>query len=106
MTIRILLFPVGGPPETRDIDGSLESMQAVVGGGYIQFVPVAQGLDLVCDEEGKLNGALPNRVVPELNDVIFGPFFVSASDDEGEARSLSELELARARGLAWPTVES
>lgn len=101
--IRVLLFPVGESPITKDIDGSLESMQDLVH-GMIQIVPVAKGLDLVCDEEGKFNGAEPNRLVPELQDVICGPFFVTAHDDEGEARSLSELELAQARSQKWPAV--
>ena len=100
--MRVLFFPVGEPPITKDINGSLESMQAAVGGGLIQIAPIAQDLDLVCNEEGKFNGARANRVVPELHDVIFGPFFVMSHDGEGRSAGLDEPQLDRVRSRSWP----
>lgn len=101
--MRVLFFPVGGEPHTMDIDCSLESMQAVVGDD-IQIAPLDQGLDLVCGEHGKFNGAEPNRAVPELHDVIYGPFFIMGHDDDGQSRGLSELELALARRRLWSSM--
>jgi len=90
--VRVVFFAVGKEPEVKEIQGNLESMQALVG-GWIQMVPIGPGLDLVCDEEGKFNGAAPNRYVPELRDVIAGPFFVSAHDGNGETRDLDDSEV-------------
>lgn len=102
--MRVLIFRVQEKPEVIEISGDLQSMYEAIDGDAVQFVPVAGGLDLVCDEEGKLNGATPNRYVPELRDVICGPFFVTATDGEGEGRSLSDEEIERVRGLSWPPV--
>ena len=103
--MRVLIFRVDAEPEVIEIDGGLKAMCEAADCDLIQIVPVAGGLDLVCDEEGKLNGACPNRYVPELQDVICGQFFVSATDDEGEARDLTDDEIERVRELAWPPVE-
>jgi hypothetical protein len=103
--MRVLIFRVEAEPEVIEISGGLESMYQATDCSTVQFVPVAGGLDLVCDEEGKLNGAVPNRYVPELQDVICGPFFVTATDGEGEGRDLSDEEIKRVLGLAWPPVE-
>jgi hypothetical protein len=57
-------------------------------GGDIEGVPmnhytdegIGDGLILVCNEEGKLEGLLPTRWVP--GDVICGSFFVARVDEE------------------------
>lgn len=40
-------------PYTATIDGTLKSMQSVVG-GYIETVPFLPSVQMVCNEEGKL----------------------------------------------------
>lgn len=77
-----------------EIDGSLESMQAIVG-GYIEhrslhlFDPTTEStraFDLWCNEEGALNG------LPEVNTPwgpVFGNFFLSRLDAEGNTSALS-----------------
>jgi hypothetical protein len=102
--MRVLIFRVEEEQEVIEIESGLESMYQATECSTVQFVPVAGGLDLVCDEEGKINGAFPNRYVPELQDVICGPFFVTATDGEGEGRSLTDEEIERVRSLAWPPV--
>ena len=53
--MRVVYLKVGRPPVVKDIDGSLESMQELVG-GYIQSVPLSYNTALVCDEDGKVKG--------------------------------------------------
>ena len=65
-------------PFVKEIKGDLESMQAVVG-GYIQAIyPFDDEVALVCNEEGKINGLMPNRFLLNRNngicDYICGDF--------------------------------
>ena len=67
-------------PFVKEIKGDLESMQAVVG-GYIQAIyPFDDEVALVCNEEGKINGLMPNRYLLNRNngicDYICGDFFL------------------------------
>lgn len=80
--IRVLVFPVGKPPEEREIDGDLEGIYAITG-SPMQVVPYLGGtVDLYCNEEGKLNGMPPNRSVWDGADIIFGDFFFARQDGE------------------------
>ena len=76
------------PVTTKEIDGSLEAMQKIVG-GYIELVGIEIGdnyYSLVCNEEGKLQNLEPNIVFPR--DIVVGQVFVMKHDEEGEAISL------------------
>lgn len=92
--IRVLVIPVGKPPEVREIEDSLEGMYAVCG-DPIQMVPYLDGaVDMVCNEEGKFNGLKPNRPAWEGYDLIFGDFFFAGSvDSEGESTSLTDEQI-------------
>lgn len=78
-----------------DIDDSLETLQETVG-GYIETVYpfYDDGVLLICNEEGKLDGSLPNRRIPEISDIIFGTFLV-VGDGEDVFRSLTDEEIER-----------
>lgn len=76
----ILVVEPGKVPKIREISGSLEEMQSIVG-GYIQITyPFADGVAVVCNDEGKLLKLPPNRGLcaenGELYDVLCGTFFV------------------------------
>jgi len=71
---------------SRFRDLSLAGMQAAVG-GWIEFVPLRNGKLLVANEEGIMQGLLPNRVVAEryglaiVGDVILvSPSELDAAD--------------------------
>lgn len=88
--IRVVVAEVGKAPEAREIDGSLESFQKIVG-GYIEAVRrvgLPQGMDLFVNEEGRLHGMPFNRYVAGFD--LLGPIVIAASDDEGETTSLSD----------------
>ena len=91
-SIRVVVVPVGESPRVETIANTLAGFRAVVG-GYIECVPIAAGVHIVCNDEGMSLNLPANRCG------ILGPFLVSVLDVEGDNRSLTDDELARA--LAW-----
>lgn len=88
--IKILKVEPGKAPEVTEIDNDLSVMQKMVD-GYIQIVPLDDGACLVCNEEGKLIGLEPNRIVG--CDVIVGTFFIAGDDGGEDLCSLSEKQV-------------
>lgn len=84
---QVVLVRPGLCPEAITIDGSLESMQRLVG-GYIEAVGGVLTEDdiIIVNEEGKLNGSFPNRGIYDksgnLIDIIYGDFFICSFDGE------------------------
>jgi len=75
-------------PYVKEIKGDLKSMQTVVG-GYIQAIyPFDDEVALVCNEEGKINGLMPNRFLLNRNngicDYICGDFFLCYAPCDSE----------------------
>lgn len=87
-------------PTVQEIDGSLESMQRIVGGDieavYLFDDPVA----LVCHGEGKLLGLPMNRALTDESgvpyDIVCGTFFVVGIGDE-DFTSLTEQQIEKYR---------
>ena len=79
--MRVMFYPVGRPPEVREIDGSLKSMQGLVC-GYIEVLDHErfEGLVYVFDEDGKIDRRPANRVIYGGNDYIAGDFFICRAD--------------------------
>lgn len=93
--MRIVVVKPGMPAYEAVIGDSLEEMQEVVGG----LIEVADILDddvaIICNEEGKLIGLPPNRVLEDTDgqimDILYGTFFlVSAPMDSDTFESLSD----------------
>ena len=87
--IKVIKVPVGSDPFVIEIDNGLSAMQENVGGGLIQIVEVDIGgaiFDLVCNEEGLLNGMEYNRTVGGHH--IHGPFFLAHHDEDGNTTSV------------------
>lgn len=100
--IKVLVVEPMKPCEVREIDGSLETMQAIVG-GYIQAVyPYRDEIALICNEEAKLMGLPYNR--PLTNDrgvpydIICGTFFLAGQGGE-DFVSLTDEQIGRYKGL-------
>ena len=67
--MKVIIVKPFTQPYITEIKGDLESMQAVVG-GYIQAIyPFDDEVALVCNEEGKINGLMPNRFLLDRNAV-------------------------------------
>ena len=77
--MKVVYVPVGKEPEIKEIDGTLEAMQELVGGN-IETVPYENIRGMVCvlNEKGKIDGMDPNRLIFDGRDYIAGDFFVAA----------------------------
>lgn len=68
--------PIG---RIRDIDNTLEALQKAVG-GYIEVVPIGDGIVMICNENGKFNNSHRNFKIP--HDIVFGTVIVVGVDGE------------------------
>ena len=85
--IKVLYKRVGREPEVVEIENTLQAMQSLVG-GFIEVIPYDY-YELVCNEEGKLEGLYPN--VGFDYDVINGNFFIANDNYEtGDFASLTD----------------
>ena len=76
-------------PEVIEIDGSLETMQSIVGGLIQSVYPFDDPIALVCNDEGKLLNLPANHILldPEtedIRDIIFGTFFLCGAPADSE----------------------
>ena len=87
--MRILVIKPGQRPEVQEIDGTLESMQGIVGGLIQAVYPYEQPVALVADDEGKSLGLPLNRGLRdedgELYDIICGTFFIVGAPVNSES---------------------
>jgi hypothetical protein len=82
-----------GEATVEEIDGSLESMQKIVG-GYVEPVIMPGSITMVCNEEGKLLG-LPTNF-NYLRDPIAGDVFFARDDPgTGEFVSLTDDDVSK-----------
>ncbi len=82
----VLAVKPGEQPIKMELDGSLESMQAFVGGTIQAIYPFDDPVAIVCNEEGKLMGLECNRALRDeqgaIYDILCGPFFVCGLGEE------------------------
>lgn len=69
--MKVLLINPGESPRVVSIDGSLKSMQNLVGGFIQAIYPFADPVAIVCNDEAKLLGMEPNCALrhPETGEV-------------------------------------
>ncbi|HPD89014.1 MAG TPA: DUF3846 domain-containing protein [Oscillospiraceae bacterium] len=81
--IAVLLYQIGEAPRPKFIPNTLEAMQELVG-GYIETVTLEDGLILVCNEEGRMNGLPPNASVTTRygQQYIYGDFFICRGEGD------------------------
>lgn len=107
--MKVIMVEPGRNAQIVEIGNNLKDMQKAVG-GYIETIsPFDDDVALVCNEEGKFNGSVKNRVLwykdlhPELYnpdnaeifDIIYGSFFVcGAPIDSDKFESLSDKQIA------------
>ena len=94
ITNRVLLIEPGKRPCEHRLESSLESWQKTVDGD-VQCVPLGDGVDLMCDENGKFNGKEPNREIFDGWDVVFGTFFLTRVGDDGNTIDLTDDDVAK-----------
>ena len=86
--MKILLIRSGEEPVLSEIEGTLVSMQKVVGGPIELIYPFDDPVTLVCHEEGKLLGLPLNRIFRDqagrIYDAIAGPFFLCGAPSDSD----------------------
>ena len=96
--MKILLVRSGRKPEAKEIDGSLKTMQHLVGGTIQALYPFEAEVALVCNDEGRLLALPLNRALRDENgsvyDIICGDFFLCGTSGENFA-SLQDDQITR-----------
>ena len=87
--MKLLLVEPNVEPRTVEIDGSLASMQSLVGGLIQAVYPFKDPVALICNDEGKLIGLPQNRPLKhpetgEIYDIVCGPFFLCSAPPDSE----------------------
>ena len=80
------------------IPNDLSKLQEMVG-GYIEVLPIADKVCIVCNEEGKINRLPLNRALyneGEIYEIIAGKFFIVGDDyEKGEFVSLTDEQVEK-----------
>lgn len=95
--LRILMKRVNQEPEEMEIEDTLEAKQALVD-GLIEVVYVSDGLLLICNEEGKLDGLLPNLVF-EFDYIAGDCFFIGDDYENSDFKSLTDEQIEEVKEL-------
>lgn len=86
--MRILLVEPGKRPVLKEIDGSLKSMQEIVGGTIQALYPFEEPVALICNDEGKLLGLPLNRALRDeegrIYDIVAGTFFLCGAPERSD----------------------
>ena len=88
--MRAIIKEVGKSPRVEVINNDLETFKTLVG-GYIEVVTMEEGILLICNEEGKINGLPPNFSIGY--DVIVGTAVFVAFDGKEDFTSLSDTQM-------------
>lgn len=87
-SIAVLVVEPEKQPVLKVLDGSLESMQKLVGGYIEPIYPFEDEVAIVCNEEGKICGLPLNRALydneGEMVDVLAGTFFICYAPADSE----------------------
>ena len=76
--IRILVVEPFKEPYQITIEHTLKNLQRIVG-GYIEILQLDHNVDLICNDEGKINRLPLNRFVDY--DIIAGTFIIAGHKD-------------------------
>lgn len=85
--IEVAIKRAGEDLEFISIENELEEFQELVE-GCIEVVNIANTLDMIINDEGKIKGLEPNMVI--AGDLICGDIIFVDSNDEGDFESLSD----------------
>ena len=90
--IRGLIIRPSSQPEVIEFKEGYKELQRLVDGPF-EMPYLFDDVDVIVNEEGKLNGLLPNRFLyynDSLVDVLVGNIVLVNSNDEGETISLTD----------------
>lgn len=99
--IVVVLVKAGETAKVCEISNDYKTFRAIVG-GCIECVPVLGfgGLELVCNDEAKLERLPSNRALftedGQCYDIVAGDFFVTVANEEGDFISLNQEQVDKA----------
>ena len=79
--MKILFKEPGKQPRTMVVPNELGVLQQLVD-GYIEHIKIKDGIGLIVNEEGKLNGMESNFYLWKIRDMIHGPAIFLGEDGE------------------------
>lgn len=87
--IKVILVQEGKPAKSVSIENKLEAMQELVGGQIEEYMPFADDIAIICNEEGKMCGLPLNRAIyaedtNEMIEIIAGDFFIAYAPIDSE----------------------
>lgn len=92
--MRIIVVEPQMKPAIRHINGSLSSMQNIVGGTIQAMYPYDDAVALVANDEGKVLGLPMNRALRDDNgavyDIVHGTFFICGLSEDSFASLTNE----------------
>ena len=104
--MKILRVEPEKSPEIVEMDGSLASLQAAVGGYIEAAYPWDDPVAIVCNDDGKFNGLAPNRAIydtdGEIVDIIADTFLIVGLTDDNFGDLPDELARKYANLFAVP----
>lgn len=85
--MKVLVIKPENKPQVQEIDGTLESMQSLVGGTIQAIYPFEDQVALICNDEGKLlqlpmNRALRDGEIGKTFDILCGTVFLCGAPAE------------------------
>ena len=89
--IRVLIVEPNKESYQIKIEHTLKNLQRIVG-GYIEILQLDHNVDLICNDEGKINRLPLNRFVDY--DIIAGTFIIAGHKDS-ETISLSRKQIKK-----------
>lgn len=95
--MKVVMVEPGQYAQITEINESLESLQAAVGGLIDCAYPWTERVCIVCNDEGMINGMPMNRAVEQYG-ALAGPFFVCGINEENFC-SLTEEQAERYKNL-------
>ena len=97
--INVLLIEPGKYPKQIEIEDTLEAMQETVGGYIEEYMPFDDEVAIVCNEEGKMNGAELNRAIytdeKEILDINAGKIYIAYAKNETESNQCMPKKLIK-----------
>ena len=87
--IKVILVQEGKLAKSVSIENKLEAMQELVGGPIEEYMPFADDVAIICNEEGKMCGLPLNRAIyaedtNEMIEIIAGDFFIAYAPIDSE----------------------
>ena len=96
--IRVLLVEPGEHPRLVTVEHTLENLQELVGGTIQAVYPFPEPVAVICDDDGKFKGYVPNRALVdeegEPYDIVVGTFFICGLGKDNFASISDELDEA------------